>query len=84
LCAFSFPAVFAFDTKYIKTVFIVIKHSDRYQSALDNPKKYIEEIQHAGYATDPNYSEKIRAISKSAMFNEMIVAINIDTNEGEF
>ncbi|WP_422382180.1 flagellar assembly peptidoglycan hydrolase FlgJ [Marinicellulosiphila megalodicopiae] len=64
-----------------------IKGSERYQNALANPNQYIENIQQSGYATDPNYSQKIRAISKSAMFNEMILAMDIsssDTDKGEF
>jgi len=62
-----------------------IKNSERYKKALDNPKQYIEEIQNAGYATDPNYSQKIRAISQSTMFNEMIIALNLPSkSEGDF
>ncbi|MCJ8313684.1 MAG: flagellar assembly peptidoglycan hydrolase FlgJ [Saccharospirillaceae bacterium] len=62
-----------------------IKNNERYKNALDNPKQYIEEIQNAGYATDPNYSQKIRAIAQSTMFNEMIIALNLPSkSEGEF
>ncbi|OOZ41504.1 flagellar rod assembly protein/muramidase FlgJ [Solemya pervernicosa gill symbiont] len=37
----------------------------RYQKALemaDNPERYTEELQKAGYATDPNYADKINRI----------------------
>ncbi len=39
-----------------------IQSNPRYQNALavaENPKQYVEELQKAGYATDPNYAEKI-------------------------
>lgn len=42
-----------------------IQSNPRYQSALDktdNPKEYLEEIQNSGYATDPNYADKIHSI----------------------
>lgn len=42
-----------------------IKENSRYQKALENtdsPKKYLQELQNAGYATDPKYAEKINSI----------------------
>ncbi len=42
-----------------------LNQSPRYQEALsqaDNPKQYIEQLQLAGYATDPAYSQKILGI----------------------
>lgn len=42
-----------------------IQGNPRYQQALantDQPERYIEELQRAGYATDPDYSNKINRI----------------------
>ncbi len=42
-----------------------IKSNPRYQNALavaDDPEAYTHELQKAGYATDPNYAEKINTI----------------------
>lgn len=43
----------------------LIKDDDRYKTALSNandPKRYIDSLQQAGYATDPNYGNKILSI----------------------
>ncbi len=43
----------------------MIKGSHRYQTALsnaDNPGRYAEALQDAGYATDPEYANKILSI----------------------
>lgn len=40
-----------------------IKENPRYQNAVDksfNPDEYFSEIQKAGYATDPNYADKLK------------------------
>lgn len=45
----------------------------RYENAIqhkDNPEKFINEIAKAGYATDPNYAEKIMAIYNSDRFQK--------------
>ncbi|MCP3673259.1 MAG: flagellar assembly peptidoglycan hydrolase FlgJ [Gammaproteobacteria bacterium] len=50
----------------------------RYQTALDvaaDPKKYAEELQTAGYATDPNYAEKIQGIFNSPILKNAINAL---------
>lgn len=42
-----------------------LRTNDRYQDALalsDQPKEFAKELQGAGYATDPNYAEKISSI----------------------
>ena len=43
----------------------LIKNSNRYKKALanvDDPKRYIDALQGAGYATDPSYADKILLI----------------------
>jgi len=49
----------------------LIQTSPRYQKALslvNKPLEYINELQKAGYATDPNYGEKISRIFNSGIF----------------
>lgn len=44
-----------------------IKGHSRYQNALDSsqkPEHYVQELQRAGYATDPNYATKIQNIAE--------------------
>ena len=48
-----------------------IKENPRYQNAVNksyNPDEYFEEIQRAGYATDPNYADKLKKISRKIAF----------------
>tara|TARA_R110001583_G_scaffold169045_1_gene321935 strand:- start:53 stop:1009 length:957 start_codon:yes stop_codon:yes gene_type:complete len=45
-----------------------VKENPRYQQALKNtsdPKRYFEELQQAGYATDPAYAQKIISVLNS-------------------
>ncbi|MCO7226153.1 flagellar assembly peptidoglycan hydrolase FlgJ [Pleionea sp. CnH1-48] len=50
-----------------------IQNNSRYHEALkntDSPKSYLDEIQNAGYATDPDYSNKIFSIfSREKLFD---------------
>ncbi len=53
----------------------LIKGSDRYQSALanaGNPEQYVNELNKAGYATDPNYGTKILSIYHGDELNQAI------------
>ncbi len=48
-----------------------IKENPRYSKAKDksySPDEYFEEIQRAGYATDPNYADKLKNISRKIAF----------------
>lgn len=52
-----------------------INNSSRYQKALiatENAKDYLSELQSAGYATDPNYADKIYQIYRSDTLNDAI------------
>ncbi|MDA8621182.1 flagellar assembly peptidoglycan hydrolase FlgJ [Psychrosphaera sp.] len=52
-----------------------LKSNNRYQPALeqsDNPEQFLQGLQDAGYATDPNYANKILGILNSDKFQEMI------------
>lgn len=48
-----------------------IKENPRYQNAVDksySPDEYFEEIQRSGYATDPEYADKLKKISRKIAF----------------
>ena len=52
-----------------------ISSSQRYQGALQpgtNDQRYIEELQQAGYATDPKYAEKIKTIMQDDSFKKIV------------
>ena len=58
-----------------------LKTSSRYQLALeqvDNPIRYLEELQAAGYATDPEYATKISRI----LSGEMIAMADLGSGRG--
>lgn len=49
-------------------------HQPRYQKALesnDNPVQFVDELQKAGYATDPNYSKKIQRILNNGLLPKL-------------
>lgn len=57
-----------------------IKSNPRYQQAVavaDNPRAYFQQLQAAGYATDPNYAQKILSVFNSDTFKQ---ARNLLTN----
>jgi flagellar protein FlgJ len=44
-----------------------LTQNPRYETALseaDNPQRFIEELHKAGYATDPDYSEKVLSVMR--------------------
>ncbi len=50
-----------------------LSSSQRYQKALsvsDDPEQFILELQHAGYATDPAYADKISNIANGDVFDK--------------
>ncbi|WP_025562514.1 flagellar assembly peptidoglycan hydrolase FlgJ [Psychromonas sp. SP041] len=52
-----------------------ISNNKRYEQALqqgDNAERYVEELQQAGYATDPKYAEKIKQIMNSNNFQSVV------------
>ncbi len=55
-----------------------LQSSPRYQQALrhaGNDKEYLQQLQQAGYATDPAYAEKISAITQRSSFVQAIQAV---------
>lgn len=56
-----------------------ISTNQRYEQALqqgNNAERYIEELQHAGYATDPQYADKIKKIMNSDSFKTVVTGDN--------
>lgn len=50
-----------------------IQSSPRYESALEKAdKSYVESLQEAGYATDPDYADKIERIKNSELLNKRL------------
>ena len=52
-----------------------ISNSPRYASLkehVDNPELYAEHLQKAGYATDPNYADKIKKILRSGILENAL------------
>jgi flagellar protein FlgJ len=55
-----------------------ISEKPRYQKAVDvvsQPENYTKELQNAGYATDPNYANKINKIYNSPTINSALTAL---------
>jgi flagellar protein FlgJ len=49
-----------------------VKENPRYKQALQNtgdPKRYFDELQQAGYATDPTYAQKVISVLNSGTLN---------------
>ncbi|WP_395344369.1 flagellar assembly peptidoglycan hydrolase FlgJ [Ningiella sp. W23] len=52
-----------------------VRSNPRYEQALsktDEPKDYFRELQRAGYATDPNYADKIMSVYNSPTMRELL------------
>jgi len=52
-----------------------LKSNSRYEEALDNaaePEQFLQQLQKAGYATDPNYADKIIGILNSSSFKDVV------------
>lgn len=52
-----------------------LKQNPRYQPALEkvgNPEEFLQQLQHAGYATDPAYADKIGNIMKRESFQKVV------------
>lgn len=59
-----------------------IQSSPRYQSVVQKAGNddYIELLQNAGYATDPDYAEKIERIQNSELLNKRMSGLKNDSN----
>lgn len=62
----------------------LIRGNPRYRAALDqaaDPTRYVQALQSAGYATDPNYAQKITSVANGDVLNEALGAVG-RTTEG--
>lgn len=60
----------------------LLQSNNRYQEVLksaDNPEQFVRELQKAGYATDPNYANKISQIAKQMNSFENYAAAGVST-----
>ncbi|GIZ13829.1 flagellar assembly peptidoglycan hydrolase FlgJ [Pseudomonas sp. NCCP-436] len=54
-----------------------LQSNGRYQKALsatENPERFVQELQQAGYATDPNYARKISQIARKMQTYQAVAA----------
>ena len=52
-----------------------ITNNKRYQAALQTGADYMHEIHQAGYATDPLYAQKVKAIATSPMMAGLMQSV---------
>ena len=63
----AYPSVLESMQDYVS----LITGNERYSAAADksfDPDRYFEEIQKAGYATDPHYASKLKNIARQIAF----------------
>ena len=61
-----------------------VKQNPRYEDAVkqsQSPENYFSELQKAGYATDPNYANKVIAVFESEQFKQYLPEKVIDRGE---
>jgi flagellar protein FlgJ len=59
-----------------------LQSNERYDGALDsaaNPKRFVSELQRAGYATDPQYANKIAQIARQMQTYQAVAAADTAT-----
>lgn len=59
-----------------------LQNNERYDGALDsaaNPKRFVSELQRAGYATDPQYANKIAQIARQMQTYQAVAAADTAT-----
>ena len=55
-----------------------LQSNPRYSKALNNvdkPEQYLDDLQKAGYATDPNYAQKIKNVLQRGEFKQMLTSL---------
>ncbi|MFJ4153809.1 flagellar assembly peptidoglycan hydrolase FlgJ [Pseudomonas sp. NPDC089752] len=60
----------------------LLQNNSRYQDAVkaaDKPEQFVQELQKAGYATDPNYASKISQIAKQMQSYEQYATLGTTT-----
>jgi peptidoglycan hydrolase FlgJ len=62
-----------------------LQNNPRYDNALDsaaNPKTFVRELQRAGYATDPQYANKVAQIAKQMQTYQAVASVDVATSKG--
>lgn len=80
----SFRAYGSFEQSFNDYVSF-LQNNQRYDNALDsaaNPKTFVRELQRAGYATDPQYANKVAQIAKQMQTYQAVAAVDVATSKG--
>ena len=62
----------------IKDYVDFLQSNPRYNQALkstNKPEQYLDELQQAGYATDPQYAQKIKNVLQRGDFKKMLTSL---------
>ena len=80
----SFRAYGSFEQSFNDYVSF-LQNNERYDNALDsaaNPKTFVRELQRAGYATDPQYANKVAQIAKQMQTYQAVASVDVATSKG--
>lgn len=80
----SFRAYGSFEQSFNDYVSF-LQNNQRYDNALDataNPKTFVRELQRAGYATDPQYANKVAQIAKQMQTYQAVASVDVATRKG--
>src|SRR3990167_8616766 len=80
----SFRAYGSFEQSFNDYVSF-LQNNERYDNALDsaaNPKTLVRELQRAGYATDPQYANKVAQIAKQMQTYQAVASVDVATSKG--
>lgn len=80
----SFRAYGSFEQSFNDYVSF-LQNNQRYDNALDataNPKTFVRELQRAGYATDPQYANKVAQIAKQMQTYQAVASVDVATSKG--
>lgn len=80
----SFRAYGSFEQSFNDYVSF-LQNNERYDNALDsaaNPKTFVRELQRAGYATDPQYANKVAQIAKQMQTYQAVASVDVATIKG--
>ncbi|MFZ3182887.1 MAG: flagellar assembly peptidoglycan hydrolase FlgJ [Pseudomonas sp.] len=80
----SFRAYGSFEQSFNDYVSF-LQNNERYDNALDsaaNPKTFVRELQRAGYATDPQYANKVAQIAKQMQTYQAVASADVATTKG--
>jgi flagellar protein FlgJ len=79
----SFRAYGSFEQSFNDYVSF-LQNNNRYDNALDataNPKTFVRELQRAGYATDPQYANKVAQIAKQMQTYQAVASVDVATTK---